>query len=754
MKRVLLILIFHSVAGGHVTSQDKNLNDLNGILLSAKSKKQKIDILNDFADTLCLYRNDTGRLLAQEAMQLSIAENYFRGIGEASHSLGLVYFRRKNDSALYFFKNALDFYKKEYPGFEKYLLALNNISRTFNEDLRYDSSLMYATTAVKTAERSSEPDLLKKRWVMFSCGAAANAYAGLNKYDSAAFYYLRAVKKAEELNNRKMLEVYLKGVSQMLSQTGNYDKAIEYLKKGILLIEDDDRALVIALSTLADIYAKKKDYYHADLIADSSLRLSTRKSIGNSVGANYATLGSSKMAHQQYQEALQLFLTGIKKAQEKNNSRFTISSLYRKAGEAYEALNKLEDAGQMYKKAIEIGFGDDRLQGSVALSMSKLMAKSGDYQNAYEYLLQNKQYSDSVFTKENRMALLDLNIRYETEKREQQLILLVKEKELQTVILQKQEQAINSADLIRKQQLLQLLNLRLEAEKQEQLLRISELDNNNFRLKQNEQQIAIKASNNKLELEKKERELSQNRLKSQAKWLWVLAGGIIGVALISGLLFSRMRLIKTIQSQKALIEQRKNISRDLHDEIGATLSGIAMYSHMVKSSLDKNNTDMAVQSANIIQESSTEMVHKLNDIVWLIKPQNETMEALFERLKNYTTEICATKNIVPEIKVTPEAASNTPPLDKRKNIYLICKEAINNAVKYSGATELAVHFIGKEKWLHIIVKDNGQGFNPDSNKNGNGLTNMRDRAEQIDGILNINTAPGIGCRVELQLKIT
>ena len=297
MKRVLLILIFHSVAGGHVTSQDKNLNDLNGMLLSAKSKKQKIDILNDFADTLCLYRNDTGRLLAQEAMQLSIAENYFRGIGEASHSLGLVYFRRKNDSALYFFKNALDFYKKEYPGFEKYLLALNNISRTFNEDLRYDSSLMYATTAVKTAERSSEPDLLKKRWVMFSCGAAANAYAGLNKYDSAAFYYLRAVKKAEELNNRKMLEVYLKGVSQMLSQTGNYDKAIEYLKKGILLIEDDDRALVIALSTLADIYAKKKDYYHADLIADSSLRLSTRKSIGNSVGANYATLGSSKMAH-------------------------------------------------------------------------------------------------------------------------------------------------------------------------------------------------------------------------------------------------------------------------------------------------------------------------------------------------------------------------------------------------------------------------------------------------------------------------
>lgn len=227
------------------------------------------------------------------------------------------------------------------------------------------------------------------------------------------------------------------------------------------------------------------------------------------------------------------------------------------------------------------------------------------------------------------------------------------------------------------------------------------------------------------------------------------------ILLIAGVYwFQRYRNKKRKQNQQEIAEERLRISRDLHDEIGATLSGIAMYSHMVKGSLDTNNTNLAIQSANIIQESSTEMVHKLNDIVWLIKPQNETMEALIERLKNFTTEICATKNIVPEIKVTPEAASNTPPLDKRKNIYLICKEAINNAVKYSGATELAVHFIGKEKWLHIIVKDNGQGFNPDSNKHGNGLNNMRDRAEQIDGILNINTAPGIGCRVELQLKIT
>lgn len=228
-----------------------------------------------------------------------------------------------------------------------------------------------------------------------------------------------------------------------------------------------------------------------------------------------------------------------------------------------------------------------------------------------------------------------------------------------------------------------------------------------------------------------------------------------GILLLAGIYgFQRYRNKRRIQSQQEIAEERQRISRDLHDEIGATLSGIAMYGHMVKNSLGNSNTDMAVQSADIIQESATEMVNKLNDIVWLIKPQNESMEALIGRLNIYAAEMCAAKNIVPDIQVTGEAAGSAPPLEQRKNIYLICKEAINNAAKYSGATVLTMRFFVEEKWLHISIKDNGQGYDPENSKNGNGLENMQNRARQIGASLDILTAPGNGCAVELKLKIT
>ncbi len=75
-------------------------------------------------------------------------------------------------------------------------------------------------------------------------------------------------------------------------------------------------------------------------------------------------------------------------------------------------------------------------------------------------------------------------------------------------------------------------------------------------------------------------------------------------------------------------------------------------------------------------------------------------------------------------------------------------------MKYSGATVLTMRFFVEEKWLHISIKDNGQGYNPENIKNGNGLENMQNRARQIGASLDILTAPGNGCAVELKLKIT
>jgi signal transduction histidine kinase/ligand-binding sensor domain-containing protein len=220
-------------------------------------------------------------------------------------------------------------------------------------------------------------------------------------------------------------------------------------------------------------------------------------------------------------------------------------------------------------------------------------------------------------------------------------------------------------------------------------------------------------------------------------------------------IFSIYGIAKYRSNQKRkLLLIRENIAKDLHDEIGATLSGIAMYSHMVKANLAHKKTKLAEQAATIIQESATEMVGKLSDIVWLIKPKNESMDALTGRLVAYANDICAAKNIKNTISITDEAAHCIPTLQQRKNIYLICKEAINNAAKYSEATALKMEFQIQAKHLIISIADNGKGYDPAGITNGNGLDNIYSRATEMDAELHIDTQPGNGCRVELKLKIT
>jgi signal transduction histidine kinase len=209
-----------------------------------------------------------------------------------------------------------------------------------------------------------------------------------------------------------------------------------------------------------------------------------------------------------------------------------------------------------------------------------------------------------------------------------------------------------------------------------------------------------------------------------------------------------------LKNQHEVLSERFRISRDLHDEIGATLSGIAMYSHLIKENLGKNQADAAKYSVDIIQNSATEMVTKLNDIIWLINPQKETLEDIFVKLREYAQNMCIAKNISPHIEVSGEVESCKLSIETRKNIYLFCKEAINNVAKYSNATMLKMSFLLHESLLEIIISDDGNGFDMNTVKKGNGLDNMQKRADDMGAHCQIQSSPQQGCIISLSLKIT
>ncbi|HEX6332991.1 MAG TPA: sensor histidine kinase [Flavisolibacter sp.] len=208
-----------------------------------------------------------------------------------------------------------------------------------------------------------------------------------------------------------------------------------------------------------------------------------------------------------------------------------------------------------------------------------------------------------------------------------------------------------------------------------------------------------------------------------------------------------------VEKQVELYRQRMRISSDLHDEVGATLSGIALYSQLTKEQIRQQQPQKVEQSLDIMQQSAAEMVDKLNDIIWSVNPNEDTLQQLWQKLEEYTQEMGAAKNIRVFAGLDGAAAGARLTMDARRNIYLLCKEAVNNAVKYSGCTELSLRVEVDDRTISFIIRDNGRGFDVDSEKSGNGMQNMRNRSESLGASLEIRSSRDAGTFIRLTCNL-
>lgn len=211
--------------------------------------------------------------------------------------------------------------------------------------------------------------------------------------------------------------------------------------------------------------------------------------------------------------------------------------------------------------------------------------------------------------------------------------------------------------------------------------------------------------------------------------------------------------VEKLQSQLEVEKFRNKISGELHDDIGSTLSGIVMYSHMTDGQLKTGEYDKAKNSVSIIQKSANEIVEKLSDLVWTINPGKDSFAAMLEKIAQYGEEICRAKNIYFESVYNNADLIKEPGMDVRRHFYLFAKEAINNAVKHSDATAIKFKISYIKDILKIVITDNGKGYDADSIKRGNGLNNMQHRADQLGGDFSVQAKQVGGCLISLKIKI-
>jgi signal transduction histidine kinase len=269
------------------------------------------------------------------------------------------------------------------------------------------------------------------------------------------------------------------------------------------------------------------------------------------------------------------------------------------------------------------------------------------------------------------------------------------------------------------------------------------------RLRALEEQYANEKRDREMDLLRKDQDLKTADLERRFAVQAGVIIALISILVIGLLLVNRYQVISRAKRLAEIERMRNAIARDLHDDIGSTLSSIN-----IMSQLAMREGENASKHFTKIAEQSGRMMESMSDIVWSITPGNDSLEHVVTKMKEFAVEILEPKNITYRFTGDASLKDTTLSLERRKNLFLIFKEAVNNAAKYSGATDLEIIFVRQGNTLSLSVSDNGDGFEPERVKAGNGLKNMKERASALRARFDFVTRVSQGTRVALELPIT
>jgi len=219
----------------------------------------------------------------------------------------------------------------------------------------------------------------------------------------------------------------------------------------------------------------------------------------------------------------------------------------------------------------------------------------------------------------------------------------------------------------------------------------------------------------------------------------------LSVLIILGILYSihKYRLTKLLEIERL----RVRIASDLHDDVGSALTKIALNSEVIQSSESSAQVKSASQN---IGTMSREIITTMSDIIWSIDSRNDSIGNLVDRMRDFAYNVLPIKDIAVDFSVDGMEEERKIPINFRQNIFLVFKECINNIAKHSKANKVTIRMDNKINSFEMKIQDNGCGFDPLIIKNGNGLKNMKMRAERLGGTLEINSNSGV--EVILKMK--
>jgi len=464
----------------------------------------------------------------------------------------------------------------------------------------------------------------------------------------------------------------------------NMDKAFYYMRKSIKLIESTKNTTLIdpVYDNYGTLHLLNKNPDSALYFHKKSLTLKKQLNDNVGLGFGYANMAYNYAELKKYNIAKK-YIDSSLVVRQKLNDNYGIAVCYTHTGDLYFAQKKHNESIINFKISLNQAhkYNYSHLEKYCAEMITNSYLELNDYKNAFNYNKISQNLKDSVVNVQTNTRVAELQIEFETEKKEKEI-----------------------------------------AQQKEQLLK------------------------------------NELQLKNKTLFTFILGAGLLIFGIISFALFKRQQhkkrefsnqiALKEAQTYSKLQDQRLRISRDLHDNIGSQLtfiiSSIDNLNFLTKTSNEKLRAKLSE-----INEFASSTISQLRDTIWAMNKNEISFEdfqgrilTFIEKAKTIATTIHFNFNSTVKSAIVFSSI-------KGINIFRVLQEAINNTIKYANASEISIAISETENKLIFIISDNGKGFDINTIELGNGLENMQQRIQEIEGEINFNSEINKGTTITI-----
>jgi signal transduction histidine kinase len=549
--------------------------------------------------------------------------------------------------------------------------------------------------------------------------------------DGALDYLIKSLRIMEGLNDTMGIAIQAGGIANIYNLQKNNTKALYYDSLALLKYTEakDQDGIALTLGNLANIYSDVSDKKLALEVYQKAIEIYRKLGSKPGVARNLINMATIYNGFNNFQKAASLLTEAREKFFSMSDKRGyamatgNLGTSYRKSYKNFDTkdttfkiipgtkINLLDKAEEYYVTAINILNEIQELTGLDAFSreLSMVYEEKHDFGNALKYYKMYSQTKDSLYSNESKITIERLTTEREVELKNKQIEIDRLE------VLKKRNERIY---FIIGMGLLILALIFIYRNYTNQRKANAELEVlNNQILETND------------ELENKNVTLSST---------------------LKNLKETQDQLVETERlKENAIIRGR--ISQDIHDDISSGLTKISWLAEMLKAKSSGSDAHVDLGVLEKINASSRETVSKLGEIIWSTNPDRDNLESLLAYLRNYISKYLEDTSFrytidfpeqLPAVIINPEL---------RRNLFLVVKEALHNAVKYSQANHIAISFAVSNNYYHLQVNDDGIGIKEGLVQGGgNGMNNMRKRMDAIHGKMHIDSGEENGTRISFE----